>query len=98
MKHKKPISHSKKRQILEAVLSVLFLLMAVLFLMLYFRSKTYEPVNFGDTQFQNIIYNDNYGSAYYFCLNASIVSAIVLIVDFVFSKIKVLFKQNRTAN
>ncbi len=91
------ISHSKKRHIVEAVFSVFFLLMALIFLMAYFRSKTYELVNFEDTQFLNIIYNDNYASAYYFFLNASITSAIILIVDFVFSKVKVLYKQNRTA-
>lgn len=97
MKHAKVISHIKKRQIVEAVLSVLFLLMAVLFITLYFRSKAIEQVSFGDMQFQNIIYNDNFARAYYICLNASVVSAIVLIVDFVFSKIKTWIGKNKNA-
>ena len=98
MKYKKPIPRHKKRKITEAVLSLLFLLTAVLFLILYFRSKTYELVNFATTQFQNIIYNDHYADAYYFCLNASIASAAVLIVDSAFSKIKMLIQQNKTAS
>ena len=49
------MSHRKKRQIVEAILVVLFLAMAVLFIILYYRSKTIEQVNYGDMQFQNII-------------------------------------------
>ena len=98
MKYKEPLPRRKKRQIIEVVLSLLFLLTTVLFLILYFRSKTYELVNLGGTQFQNIIYNDHYADAYYFCLNASIASAAVLIVDSAFSRIKMLIQQNKTAS
>lgn len=87
------ISHNKKRQLAEGALSVFSLLIALVFLVAYFRSKTYELVNFEDAQFQNIIYNDNYARAYIFFLKTSIISTIVLIGDFVLSKVKVLYKQ-----
>lgn len=94
----KLIKNKRKRLIIEVASSVVFLLVAVLFLVLYFRSQTVEPAVFGDQLIQHITYNDLYANLFYFCLNVSIASAIILVTDLVFSQLLFLLQKRKKSS
>lgn len=98
MIHVKVISNSKKRRIIEAVSCVLFLLLAFLFIKLYWGSKTIEYVTFMGREVQNISYNGNYATACYWCLNTSALSAVAFVVDIIFTIIKTLITESKHDN
>ena len=97
MKCTKERNPNHKRHRIEALLSVLLLFLAVLFLVLYTQSQTIVQVNLEGRQFTEINYNEGFAQGYYICLNAFIVSAIVFIVDFVGMKIKPILSKNSHA-
>ena len=95
MKRVKEITRNQKRHGIEALLSVLLLFFAVLFLLLYTQSQTVVQVSLEDRHFTEISYNENYAEGYYICLYAFIASAIVFLADIVGTKIKPFLSQNR---
>lgn len=95
MKRTKEMTHNQKRHRIEALLCVLLLFIAILFLVLYTQSQTVVQVNLEDRQFTEITYNEGFARGYYICLYAFIVSAIVFMADFVGTKIKLFLSKHK---
>ena len=98
MKYAKEISNIKKRHILETVLCVLFLLLAFLFIKLYWGSKTIDYVTFMGREVQNISYNGHYSTACCGCLIVSVLSAVAFVIDIIYTKIKTLITESKHDN
>ena len=98
MIHAKGISNSKKRRIIEVVSCVLFLLLAFLFIKLYWGSKTIDYVTFMGREVQNISYNGHYSTACCGCLIVSVLSAVAFVIDIIYTKIKTLITESKHDN
>ena len=75
----------KKRRIIEAALSVAFLIIVIVFSVLYEQSKVVEEISFGPIKYQDITYNNDFTWGILVGALGFVPTVIYLICDFIFS-------------
>jgi len=91
MKHleleKRLKAHIRKRRIIEAALSAVFLIILIVFAVLYEQSKTVEEIAWGPITHQSVTYNKDFLWGIMVGVLGYIPFVIFLIADFIFPKI-----------
>lgn len=91
MKHleleKRLKAHIRKRRIIEAALSAVFLIILIVFAVLYEQSKTVEEIAWGPITNQSVTYNKDFLWGIMVGVLGYIPFVIFLIADFIFPKI-----------
>ena len=80
----------RKQRIIEAVLSIVFLVLAIVFTVLYLKSKVVEEIGWGAIKYQSISYNNVFLWGILIGFVGYIMSFVFLISDFLFSKLVTL--------
>lgn len=76
-----------KRRIIEAVLSIVFFIVLIVFVVLYEQSRVVEEIGWGPIKHQNVSYNYNFSWGILIGALGFIPSVIFLIGDFIFAKL-----------
>ena len=77
----------KKRRIIEAVLSVVFFVILIAFIILYEQSRVVEEVGWGPIKYQNVSYNYVFSWGILVGALGFVPAIISLVCDFVFGKL-----------
>jgi len=77
----------RKRRTIEAILSIIFWIIVIVFTVLYEQSKIVEEIGWGMFKYQSVSYNHNFLWGILVGALGFIPSIIFLIGDFVFSKL-----------
>ena len=80
-------SHIRKRRIMEAILCVVFFIIAVVFMVAYEQSKVIDEIGWGPIKYQSITYNHDWAWGILVGWLGFVPSIIFLIGDLVFSKL-----------